>query len=841
MRSKIEANEYKDFILGFIFYKFLSDAEIKFIKDNNGTEDDIKKLSEKDKDSADFIRKGIGYFIGYENLFSTWIKDGNRFTVGNVTDALSAFERNINKPHEKVFSRIFDVLQTGLGKLGDTVASQSKANRDLIVLINDIPMDKKEDYDILGFVYEYLISQFAANAGKKAGEFYTPHEVSTLMSEIIANHLKDHKEIKIYDPTSGSGSLLINIGKAIEKYGVNNQKISYYAQELKLNTYNLTRMNLVMRGINVSNIFVRNADTLESDWPIFATENDPNTYSLLRVNAVVSNPPYSQPWDPEGKKNDKRYKDFGVAPKSKADYAFLLHDLYHIVDDGIMTIVLPHGVLFRGGEEGEIRKNLIEKNHIDAVIGLPANIFFGIGIPTIIMVLKRKKVNDDILIVDASKHYIKEGKNNKLTASDIKRIIDAIKKRKTIEKFSRVVKRSEIRENDYNLNIPRYVDSSEETESYDIYATMKSGIPKIEVEKFAPYFKSIKDLKETLFKNPEDEYLKTSSENIKETVFNCKGTKSFITKYKNVFTGLRESLIQKLIANYKSVEIGKEEEILGNDIFNRLEKFPLVDKYKAYQILDEDWQKIASDIETMQKEGFACVKQVDANIIIKKKGEVETEVQDGWKGHILPFELVQEELLEDELDAIKRKEESLEQKECEIQEIVEKLSELEDGQAFLNEDNSALDTKELNAKVKTLKNEKVSFAKESIEFLLLQATRLQDEMKKEKKEITKAQSDLHEKTKSKIESLSDKDAKNLLEKKWITPLLDKLENLSSELLTDLAGNLEKLNDKYKDSLNDIEKMIQSAECDIRKMMGELTGEKADMRGIKELVKMLGEQ
>ena len=216
-------------------------------------------------------------------------------------------------------------------------------------------MDGKQDYDVLGFIYEYLISNFAANAGKKAGEFYTPHEVSLLMSEIVANHMKDRTEIKIYDPTSGSGSLMINIGRSVARYMGDSDRIKYYAQELKENTYNLTRMNLVMRGILPDNIVTRNGDTLEEDWPYF-DESDPNgTYDPLYVDAVVSNPPYSQAWNTVDKETDPRYARFGVAPKGKADYAFLLHDLFHLKSDGIMTIVLPHGVLFRGGEEGGIR------------------------------------------------------------------------------------------------------------------------------------------------------------------------------------------------------------------------------------------------------------------------------------------------------------------------------------------------------------------------------------------------------------------------------------------------------------------------------------------------------
>ena len=281
MRSKIEANEYKDFILGFIFYKYLSEKEETLFRGMGFSDSDMKALTEEDEQSVNHAKKNLGYFIAYENLFSTWLAKGNDFDVSNVRDALSAFDRNIDDTYKKVYEQIFNTLQTGLSKLGESASAQTKAIKALLKLIRRIPMDGKQDYDVLGFIYEYLISMFAANAGKKAGEFYTPHEVSVLMSEIIADHLKDREEIKIYDPTSGSGSLLINIGHSIAKYIDGDNKIKYYAQELKENTYNLTRMNLVMRGIKPSNIVVRNGDTLEDDWPFFDDNDKDNTYNLI--------------------------------------------------------------------------------------------------------------------------------------------------------------------------------------------------------------------------------------------------------------------------------------------------------------------------------------------------------------------------------------------------------------------------------------------------------------------------------------------------------------------------------------------------------------------------------
>lgn len=510
MRSKIEANEYKDYILGFIFYKFLSELEVKTAKENDFTDDDLESLQEEDTEIVDFFQSRIGYFISYDNLYSTWLKNSKNLGIKNVNEALSAFTRLICPTHKKVFEKIFDTLQSGLTKLGATDGERTKAITKLLYLIRDIPMDGRQGYDVLGFIYEYLISQFAANAGKKAGEFYTPHEVSLLMSEIIAYRLKDRERIQIYDPTSGSGSLLINIGKAISKHIEQQGNIKYYAQELKQNTYNLTRMNLIMRGIIPANIVARNGDTLEADWPYFEEDNPESTYDPLFVDAVVSNPPYSQKWTPVEQGSDPRF-DYGIAPKGKADYAFLLHDLYHLRPDGVMAIVLPHGVLFRGevedGSEGTIRRNLIENNNIDAIIGLPADIFFGTGIPTLVLILRKQRETNDVLIIDASKGFVKEGKKNKLRQCDIKKIVDTYIARRDVPKYARVVSKAEISANGYNLNIPRYVNSSDDPETWDMYSTMFGGMPKAEIALLDDYWEALKGVRETLFANTDTPYL----------------------------------------------------------------------------------------------------------------------------------------------------------------------------------------------------------------------------------------------------------------------------------------------------------------------------------------------
>lgn len=899
MRSKIEANEYKDYILGFMFYKFLSDKEQSFLEANDFSQTDIEALSEEDIDTVNFIKDRIGYFIAYDNLFSTWLKKGNDFNVANVRDALSAFSRLISPSHKKVFDGIFKTLETGLSKLGDNSNSQTKAISDLLQLIKVIPMNNKQDYDILGFIYEYLIGSFAANAGKKAGEFYTPHEVSVLMSEIIAHHLKDQQEIKIYDPTSGSGSLLINIGSSVAKHVNDENKIKYYAQELKENTYNLTRMNLVMRGILPSNIVARNADTLEDDWPYF-DDNDPiNTYEPLYVDAVVSNPPYSQAWDPANKESDPRYSRFGLAPKTKADYAFLLHDLYHLKPDGIMAIVLPHGVLFRGGEEERIRKNLLENKHIDAIIGLPANIFFGTGIPTVIIILKQRRQSSDVLIVDASKGFIKVGKNNHLQASNIKKIVDAVVQRKDIEEFSKLVSLEEIREQGYNLNIPRYVDSSATAETWDIYATMFGGIPKKEIDAYAEYWKAFPQLRQDLFTNSDTPYVDLATSEISNAIHQHANVQTFKTQFNTAFANFQDYLKAELIGKMQSLHIAQQENVLSQDIFKRLENIPLVDKYQAYQALDDQWQSIAGDLEIIQSEGLIAGKIVNPNMVIKKKDGKEQEVQEGWVGYMLPFDLVQQHLLIDELTALQSKERALTEASAEIEAIMDLLSE-EEKDTLLNDANDAFVTAEITkalkqafedietpeirvineflellankakkpeqeqfvqahpevqwtnieankngtyavgkvkAYLKTLQAN-FTFAEDSLEAKLFQVEDLLAQEKELKAEIKADANALHLLTKATIEALQDSQVLELLEAKWVEPIVTAIFALPNEVIEHLADVVQALADKYAVTYTEITQKLTEAEHSLASLIDDLTGDDFDIQGLTQFQTLL---
>lgn len=830
MRSKIEANEYKDYILGFIFYKFLSEKEVKYLKNNEWSDEDLPDLQEQDTETVTSLQRNLGYFISYDNLFSTWLAKGKDFSVQDVRDALSAFSRLINSTHKRVFEGIFDTLQTGLSKLGDSTASQSKAIRDLIYLIKDIPMDSQQGYDVLGYVYEYLLEQFASNAGKKAGEFYTPHEVSLLMSEIVAEHLKDRDRIEIFDPTSGSASLLINIGKSSSKYIDGKNKIKYYAQEYNRNTYNLTRMNLIMRGIEPDNIVTRNADTLQDDWPYFDENDHVGTYHPLYVDAVVSNPPYSQSWDSADKENDPRYTDYGLAPKTKADYAFLLHDLYHLKPNGIMTIVLPHGVLFRGNEEGKIRENLIEKNNIDAIIGLPANIFYGTGIPTIIMVLKKMRTTTDVLIVDASKGFVKEGKNNKLRASDIKKIVDVVTQRESVEKFSRMVSRDEIRENGYNLNIPRYVDSAESSESWDIYASMFGGLPVSEVDALQEYWKAFPALKSELFTHESAEYCTLACDDVRQTIKEHSDIKAFEQSFKGAFSDFPAYLCDKLISDIGHINITRTEEALAQNMFERLIHMPLIDKYEAYQLLDDDWQTIAIDLEILQTEGIGAAKIVEPNMVPKKKNGGK-EVQEGWKGRILPFELVQKSLLAPEQQELQEKDSRLSEIEAAYEDMLDSLSEEEKEYDFVGED-----TWVFSKIKKALKNEDLE--PETRE-KLQQVSALNVEEKALKSAIKKERALLESKTKKTIENLSDEQVLELLQEKWITPLMQSLMQIPDRIITELVTKLEALSKKYETTFAEVENEISDTEAELTSMIDELEGSEFDMRGLAEFKKLLG--
>ena len=470
LRGTMDASEYKNYILPFMFYRYLSENQDTYLKDNH-LEDFYEVIDEEEKEEClEEISKGIGYAISPDYVWEKIVAkiENHKIKASDFQDMFDSFNTNAkrNPMAEDDFANVFSDVNLGDTRLGSSTNERAKALNDIVLMINEFNFKDNSGHDILGDVYEYLIGQFAANAGKKGGEFYTPHEVSQILAKVVTLEEKEQKgQFHVYDPTMGSGSLLLTVQKELPN-GEAEGSVDFYGQELNTTTYNLARMNLMMHGVNYRNMNLRRADTLDADWPF--AEKD-GIQIPLKFDAVVANPPYSQNWDIKSidREKDTRFKGYGVAPASKADYAFVLHGLYHLAKTGTMAIVLPHGVLFRGASEGKIRKNIIDENLLDAVIGLPANLFYGTSIPTCVLVFKGREArgeNKDILFIDASNDFEKGKNQNKLSPANIDKIIEAIRERKGIEKYAHVASLDEIKENDYNLNIPRYVDTFEEEE-----------------------------------------------------------------------------------------------------------------------------------------------------------------------------------------------------------------------------------------------------------------------------------------------------------------------------------------------------------------------------------------
>lgn len=463
LRGNMEASEFKNYILSLIFYKYLSEKIEKvanrMLEDDNLTYSDGWKDSQMQDILKEELMRAIGYIIEPQYMFSELIKeikkgDSGEFDIEMLQKAITKItESTVGFESNDDFMNLFNDMDLSSSRLGQTVKERTSLIIKVMNNLNDISFEHEDsEIDVLGDAYEYLISQFASSAGKKAGEFYTPQQVSKILSKIVTLGKKNLKSV--YDPTCGSGSLLLRVGK---ESNVRN----YYGSELTATTYNLARMNMLLHDISYQDFDIRLGDTLENPYHI-----------NIKFDAIVANPPYSAKWSADAKfMDDERFSAYGkLAPKSKADFAFVQHMIYQLDDSGTMAVVLPHGVLFRGAAEGTIRTYLIEeKNYLDAVIGLPANIFFGTSIPTCILVFKKCRQKDDnILFIDASNEFEKAKNQNILTDDNIKKIMETYEKREEIEKYSHVATLDEIKENDYNLNIPRYVDTFEEEEEIDI-------------------------------------------------------------------------------------------------------------------------------------------------------------------------------------------------------------------------------------------------------------------------------------------------------------------------------------------------------------------------------------
>lgn len=481
LRSKMDASEYKNYLLGLIFYKYLSDKLLEKVvvsADASLEEYDTQKkqtelyieLMADDEIKDDLIETlvdTLGYDIAPEYLFNV-LADHAQQNIFQLNDLNKAFVDLASKYEQ--FNGLFDDVDLKSKKLGSDDQQRNITITEVLKKLAHVDL-VGHGGDVIGDAYEYLISQFASEAGKKAGEFYTPHQVSDMMARIVTIGQEDKKLFSVFDPTMGSGSLMLNV----RNYLNYPDSVKYHGQELNTTTFNLAKMNLILHGVDSEDMRLRNGDTLNKDWPT----DEPYTF-----DSVLMNPPYSAKWSADDTfLDDSRFNRYGkLAPKTKADFAFLLHGFYHLKDSGTMAIVLPHGILFRGAAEGVIRKKLLEDGSIDAVIGLPGNMFFGTSIPTTVVILKKNRETRDVLFIDASKDFVKGKNQNKLSTEHIERIVETYKKRENVDKYAYVANFDEIKANDFNLNIPRYVDTFEEEEQIDL-ATIGSELKAIREKK----------------------------------------------------------------------------------------------------------------------------------------------------------------------------------------------------------------------------------------------------------------------------------------------------------------------------------------------------------------------
>ena len=470
LRGKMGADDFRDYILGFIFYKYLSEKmhayADKILEPDGITYGEIDEGSDQGKEYLEAIRSEaldtLGYFLKPSELFGEMVRRGNgngkaKFILEDLTRVLRNIEQSTMGTDSEVdFENLFEDLDLTSSKLGKSETDKNELIVKVLVHLNKVDFQLEDtESDVLGDAYEYLIGQFASGAGKKAGEFYTPQQVSMILAKIVSTGKEKLKSV--YDPTCGSGSLLLRVAKEVREVS------GFYGQESNPTTYNLCRMNMIMHDVHFRKFDIRNEDTLERP-----------QHKDLRFEAVVANPPFSADWSASPLfMNDDRFSNYGkLAPGSKADFAFVQHMVYQLSDNGTMACVLPHGVLFRGAAEGHIRKYLIHTcNYLDTVIGLPANIFYGTSIPTCILVLKKKREHsDNILFIDASLYFEKAKNQNYLRPEDIDKIVKIFRDRKTEDRYSFVASLEQVKENDYNLNIPRYVDTFEEEEKVDLQA-----------------------------------------------------------------------------------------------------------------------------------------------------------------------------------------------------------------------------------------------------------------------------------------------------------------------------------------------------------------------------------
>ena len=833
LRGSMDASRYKDYMLGLMFYKFLSDktldqfrimAGVQTTTTNELVDEYHSAFEELGDDLTEMLKTALGYYVKPEYLYHTWIKDINSgdFEVQKVIDGLNSFELTIaNTGDSDDFKGLFsnstlDLTDTALGS---NLKERSDNIKSLILLFADLDMVYLQKGDILGDAYEYLIGQFAMESGKKAGEFYTPRQVSEVMAQIVA---KSNNIGSIYDPTVGSGSLLLTVKRHLNDDDQKN--LDYFGQEKNTATYNLTRMNLLLHGVRPEKMTIRNADTLSQDWP----EDPQRPNEGVQFDAVVMNPPYSlKNWNRANlKASDPRFEDAGVLPpESKGDFAFLLHGLFHLSSKGTMAIVLPHGVLFRGSAEGKIRERLLSKNNVDTIIGLPSNLFTNTGIPVIVMILKKnRELGEPVLIIDASKNFIKVGKQNVLQEKDIAKIVDTYVNREEISGYSHLASREEIIENDYNMNIPRYVESNDKDIPHDVDAHLYGGIPLANINELKTLNRLVPSvLKDTLeLMRPGYVKLNKSIEELTKLV-------------------LEDDIVVKIIAEIKEkvdVYIDKYWDILKNvnkdsnlqDLMNDmlveikdiLINYDYLDVYDGYQVIAEIWKEsLTHDSEIISLQDFYNAGRTRVpNMITKGSGSKKREEQDGWLGSIVPNELITDILFKDDKDRIEKYKNDVQDSEAKLSELLDEAKDTDSDNATilsecLNSSNDAFDTKQIKVKLKQVYKQTSDYQQlKEVESLFNNKSTLN-------KQIKEAEKKLKDDVQDKIEVLTNEEIDHIMHTKWFGGVEDSMIELITSPLKKELDTLKMLDNRYQDTLESLDQEIADLEATLNSMMNEL--------------------
>lgn len=833
LRGSMDASRYKDYMLGLMFYKFLSDKTIDTFRITSGMKQNTEQeVIEAYRESYEkhpeplikMMSSVLGYYVLPEHLYQTWISDirSGKFEVQKVTDSLNHFERTIavtgdSDDFKGLFSSsTLDLTDTALGS---NLHERSKNIIELILLFADLNMVALQKGDVLGDAYEYLIGQFAMESGKKAGEFYTPSQVSEVMAQIVA---KTKSIETIYDPTVGSGSLLLTVSKHLSED--EKKSLTYYGQEKNTATYNLTRMNLLLHGVRPDKMTINNGDTLSEDWP----EDPQRPNEGVQFDAVVMNPPYSvKNWNKSNLKvSDPRFEVAGVLPPdSKGDFAFLLHGLFHLGQQGTMAIVLPHGVLFRGGTEGEIRKRLLEKNYIDTIIGLPGKLFTNTGIPVTVLILKKgRPLGTPVLIIDASKTFVKEGKQNVLQEKDIARIVDTYATRSEEAGYSHLATRDEIIENEYNLNIPRYIEAIEEEIPQDVDAHLYGGIPYANIAELKVLQESVPTIIEQALKEVRSGYveLTESTVDLKKKVL----TDDHVVQKSKAVEQQLKAYIEKYWELLKKINdvnaIPDLRDAMLVEIKELLLAFNHIDEYDGYQIIAEIWKdRLTEDTEIIALTDFYTAGRTRVPLIVTKgSGKTKRQEQDGWAGSIVPTELIMKHLFNEEVSTIEEKETRLSEIEAELTELVEAAKvEESDEEVALSE---ALNDKEDAFTIGAIRSLLKEAEKGSADHALLRKVEdLLNEKTTLNRDVKKLNQELKEATENRIENLTNEEIDELMHEKWFGTLVSKIMRLIENRLIKELAVLEQLQDRYSETLSALEEESKQLEQELEEMMQQL--------------------